>query len=163
MINVSLLLGDGLILCIIFCVIVGGSLWWNPRLWLQDFPPDIKAAIPPKTPQEQRQTVLLGLIFLPAFFGGLAWTGMRYGTDNGFLWLVVHVYLMFQIVALFDLIVIDWMGMYIVDPENPPYPGTEGAKGYRDFLFHFKGHLRGSIMALIFAPVISGIVWLLFH
>jgi hypothetical protein len=28
----------------------------NPRLMLQDYPRDIQAAVPPKTPAEQRQT-----------------------------------------------------------------------------------------------------------
>ncbi len=45
---------------------------------------------------------------------------------------------------VFDLAVIDWCGTLLIDPMNPPLAGTEGAKGYRDFMFHFIGFLKGS-------------------
>lgn len=62
---------------------------------------------------------------------------------------------------LFDLVVIDWMGMHLIDPQNPPFPGAEGTHGYRDYRFHFIGFLRGSIMGIVLALIVSGIVWLL--
>lgn len=161
MVNVTLLLTDGIVLTLIFAAIVVGSILWNPRLWIQDFPEDIQALIPPKTPHEQRLTLLIGIPFFVVLFGGLGLTAARYGTDNGALWMMLHVYLAWQIVNLFDLVVIDWGGMHLVDPNNPPFAGTAGAKGYRDFRFHFVGFLEGSVMGLVLAPLTVAVVWFL--
>lgn len=161
MVDTSLLLIDGTLLALVFAAFVVGSLVWKPRLWLQDFPADIQAMIPPKTATEQRQTVLLAVPFFALLFGGLGLTAARYGTGEGFGALLLHVYLVWQIVNLFDLLVIDWGGMQFVDPLNPPFPGTEGAHGYRDYRFHLVGFVRGSVMGLVLALIVSGAVWLL--
>lgn len=161
MINLQLLLIHGVILSVVFSVFVVGTLLWKPRLWLQDFPSDLQAKIPPKTDAEKRLTRWLGVVFLVILFGGLGLAAAAYGTTNGFLGLFVHVYLVWQFINLVDLLVIDLGGMHLVDPQNPPFPGTEGAKGYRDYRFHFVGFLKGSIMGLVLALIISGVVWLL--
>lgn len=159
MINYKLLLTDGTLLTLIFTVFVVGTLRWKPRLWLQDFPADIQAMIPPKTQHEKRQTVMLAIPFFVILFGGLGWTAVRYGTEYGPLWTMIHIYLIWQIINLFDLIVIDWFGMLLINPQNPPLPNTAGAKGYRDFTFHFVGYIKGSIMGLAIAPIIATVVW----
>lgn len=161
MINLSLLLTDGIVLTLIFSAAVVGTILWKPRIWLQDFPADLQALMPPKTEGEKRLTVLFAVPFFAILFGGLGWSAVRYGTDHGVLWMLIHVYLVWQIVNLFDLIVIDWGGMMLIDPQHPPFPGTEGAHGYRDFAFHFLGYLKGSVMGIVLAGVIVGIAWLM--
>lgn len=161
MINLSQLLAHGLILSIMFSVFVISTLVWKPRLWLQDFPADIQALIPPKTQIEKRQTLWLGAAFVVILFGGLGAAAVDYGSDHGIFGMFIHVYLVWQIVNLIDLIVIDWGGMHLVDPNNPPFPGTEGAKGYRDYRFHFVGFVKGSLMGVVLAAVITLITWAL--
>jgi len=41
----------------------------------------------------------------------------------------------------------------MVDLDNPPIPGTAGAEGYRNYLFHFVGFLKGTAMGVPFAAV----------
>ena len=41
---------------------------YNPRLMLQDYPPAIKAVVPPKTDKEKRQSIWLGLPFILVLF-----------------------------------------------------------------------------------------------
>ena len=162
MVNTSLLLTDGAILSVLFGVYVGGTLFCKPRIWLHDFPPDIQALTPSKTDQEKRLTALLTIPFFILLFGGLGLTAARYGTAHGFLGMLLHTYLVYLIVNLFDLVVLDWgMSMHLVDPQNPPFPGTEGAKGYRDYRFYFVGFLKGCVIGMVFVLIVSGIVWLL--
>lgn len=160
-INFRLLLIDGTILIAIFTVFVVGTLVWKPRLWLQDFPADIQALVPTKTASEKRLTTWIAIPFFTVLMGGLAVTAMRYGTANGFGALLFHIYLVWQMINLFDLIIIDWLGMQLVDPQNPPLPGTENAKGYRDYWFHFIGFLKGSALGFAVVLLIGGIVWFL--
>ncbi|PIE80289.1 MAG: hypothetical protein CSA11_09165 [Chloroflexi bacterium] len=161
MINTRLLLLDGTLLTLIFSAFVGFTIWWKPRMWLHDFPQDIQDRVPPKTAAEKRLTNLVSIPFSILLFGGLGLTAFRFGLDNGLLATMFHVYLVWQVVNVFDLIVIDWGGMYLIDPQNPPFPGTEGAKGYRDYKFHLLGFLKGSVIGLVLAPVIVGILWVL--
>lgn len=162
MFNTSLLLMDGTILTIIFTAFILTSFLWKPRIWLHDFPADIQEMATPKTDEEKRQTILFAIPFFIVLFGGLGLAAYRYGNANGFLWMTIHIYLIWQIVNVFDLIVLDWGGMLFIDPQNPPIPGTEGAKGYRDFAFHFFAFLKGSVMGLVLVLIVGGIVWLLF-
>lgn len=160
MLEPNLLLIDGAILTLIFTAFVGVTIWWKPRMWMHDFPQDIQDRMPPKTDDEKRLTRLMALPFFVILFGGLGVSAYRFGLENGLLMTMLHVYLVWQIVNIFDLVVIDWGGMHLVDPQNPPFPGTEGAKGYRDYQFHLIGFLKGSVMGLVLAPLIVGILWL---
>lgn len=160
MLNSQLLLTDGIILTIIFSVFVIGSLLWKPRLWMHDFPADIQAMMPPKTDSEKHQTILLAIPFFILLFGGLGFTAIRYGTGNGLLAMALHIYLVWELVNLFDLVVLDWGGMMLIDPQNPPLAGTAGAKGYRDFTFHLIGFIKGSVMGIVFALIIAGAIFL---
>jgi len=159
MLNTNIILMDGILLSIVFSIFVVGTLLWKPRLWLQDFPADVKAMLPPKTDVEKRLTVMIAIPFFTVLFGGLGLSALRFGTDAGFIMLAVHVYLVWQVINLVDLVIIDWCGIMLVDPENPPFDGTAGAKGYRDFKFHFIGFIKGSLMGIVFALIIAGVVY----
>jgi hypothetical protein len=64
MFNLSKIIIDGCLLSIV------ASLWLilimriNPRIFLQDYPKDIQAAVHPKTPSEKKLTLWLGIPFL---------------------------------------------------------------------------------------------------
>lgn len=160
MVDLQMILIDGALLTAAFTVFVLGIMLWKPRLLLQDFPPDLQALIPPKTPQEKRLTNVMSVPLFAILLTALVWTGIRYGVAQGFGALVLHVYLVWQVMNIFDLLVIDGIGMFAVDPANPPYPGTENAKGYRDFGFHLRGYVKGSAMGIVIALVVAAGVWL---
>ena len=157
----DLLLLDGTVLVVLFGAFVVGTLLWRPRIWLHDFPPDLQARMPEKTAEERRLTTLLAVPWLALLFGGLIYAGVRFGVDHGYLDLALHVYLLWQIVNLFDLVVIDWGGMHLVDPRDPPFEGTEGAKGYRDWGFHFVAYLKGSVMGVPLCALVAAVAWLI--
>lgn len=60
-----------------------------------------------------------------------------------------------------DLLIPDWLIFVAIQPKFIILPGTEGAKGYRDYGFHFRAFLKGSLGALIASLIIAGIVWLI--
>lgn len=155
----SQLLLDSIIVILAFSVFVVGTLVWKPRLWIQDFPADLQAMLGPKTAEEKRLTALIALPFFALFFGLpllLGWDlKTTMGSDFSFVMAWLYGYGMFFIVNLWDLVVIDWIGTSLVDPQNPPFPGTEGAAGYRDYAFHFRGFLKGCAMGIVFATVFA--------
>lgn len=153
---------DLAILIAVFTVFVVGTVLWKPRIWLHDFPADIQAMADPKTPAEERLTRVLGVPFILLFFGLpllLGWDLKAIlGPEFTFLNAWLYGYALFFGVNLWDLIVLDWFGFLLVDPQNPPIPGTEGAQGYRDYAFHFYAFLRGCLIGIVFATFFAAVI-----
>lgn len=157
-------LTDGAIACVPFTLVVWSSFLLKPRVWLHALPADIQAMAPPKTAAERRATIWLGVLVLSCFFGVpaiLTWRlhsqvpgGLSLGAAT------VHLYAVWMIVNVWDLLAIDWPYAYLVNPDQPPIPGTEGARGYKDYGFHAKAFVKASVFGVaIIAPVASAI-WL---
>ena len=53
-----------------------------------------------------------------------------------------------MIVNLWDLARIDVPYAYFVNPNRPPIPATEGARGYKDYGFHTRAFLKASVFSL---------------
>jgi hypothetical protein len=134
-------------------------------MWLHDFPADIQAMVGPKTATEERLTKVMGAPFILLFFGLpllLGWDlKATLGAEFTFWRAWLYGYLLFFGVNLWDLVVIDWIGFWLIDPQNPPIPGTEGAAGYRDYAFHFYAFLRGCLIGIVFATFFAAVITLL--
>jgi hypothetical protein len=150
--DLNRILTDGLIACVPFSVAVWASFLSRPRLWLHSLPSDIQAMAPPKTAAERRLTGVMGAVILLTFFGipiALTWrlhTSVPGGLD--FRQALIHLYGVWMIVNVCDLLLIDWPYAYFVDPERPPIAGTAGARGYKDYAFHARAFLKASVFSL---------------
>ena len=118
----------------------------------------------PKTDAELKRTrwlVIPVLILLP----GCSVASLLYAVHSGSVDLTVagafvHLYGIWVIVHLWDLIVIDFGHIALINPDSPPIPNTEGARGYKDFAFHGRAFIRACIFSLLFvgpAAIIIGI------
>ncbi|MGE3179612.1 MAG: hypothetical protein AB7O32_19215 [Vicinamibacterales bacterium] len=153
---------DGLIACIPFSAVVWASFLLRPRIWLHSLPDDIQRMAAPKTPAERTLTVWLGAVVLLAFFGVpaiLTWR-RHVGTPGGLpLWHVAtHLWGVWMIVNVWDLVAIDWPYAYLVDPRRPPIAGTAGARGYKDYWFHARAFLKASVFGLAFIVPAAAVI-----
>jgi hypothetical protein len=158
-------LPDLAIFIAVFTIFVLGSVRLKPRIWLHDFPADIQALAAPKTEEEKRLTRMVGIplviiaFVLPIVLG---WNLKAVlGANYSFLGAWIYAYGLWFGFNLWDLIVLDWLGFTLIDPQHPPFPGTEGAAGWRDYAFHFHGFLKGSMMGLAFATFVAGVITVL--
>ncbi|UCF59654.1 MAG: hypothetical protein JSV37_07745, partial [Anaerolineaceae bacterium] len=69
--NLTKLIIDGGIFSAIASFYLFVILKINPRLFLQDYPEDIQGAVPQKSHEEKRQSILFGMPFLLLLFVGL--------------------------------------------------------------------------------------------
>ena len=156
---------DGAICSVIFGVVVVASMLYNPRLWLQDMPADIQALVPPKTEKEKRQSVIFGLPLIAIMLGYPVVSALlveaQMGVNLSYVQAFLHVYALFMIINSFDWLVIDWGTILFWKPEWELFPGTKGAAGYKDYAFHFRGFLKGSVMGLVFSFLMAGLVMLI--
>lgn len=154
---------DGLLLSLVFGVIVIGSLRWNPRIWMQDFPEAIRATQPPLTPVEKRQKTLITVIFFAAIIGLPIWFNAQMrasmGADFTFQTSFVHTWLMFQIVNLFDAVVLDWLYIAVMKPRYLILPGSEGVveQALTDVRWHIGNYLKGVVIVSVLALPIAAV------
>lgn len=155
----------GLMLCVPFTVFVVATFRLIPRAWLHSLPPDIARMAGGKTEREERITRYLLLPILLLILPGLSalsavWLAGRNGVDLTPGGAVLHIYIVWVIVHAWDLLAIDFVYAASIDPERPPIPGTEGARGWKDYGFHIRAFLKAVPMsALLVIPLGVLVAW----
>jgi hypothetical protein len=143
-------------ICLLFLVI------YNPRLMLQDYPPAIQEIVPPKTDAEKRQSVWLGMPFMLVLFVFPIYATfafeMRTGGGAGFLSLWVFAFGIAFAFNLWDWLVLDWLVFCTLTPKRFVIPGSEGHPAYKDYYFHFRGFLIGTVFSAVMGLIAAGIV-----
>jgi hypothetical protein len=135
---------------------------YNPRLMLQDYPPAIKGIVPPKTEQEKRLSIWLGLPFILILFAFPVYATFvfqaRAGGEPGFLSLWFYAFGIAFAFNLWDWLVLDWLVFCTITPKQFVIPGSEGHPAYKDYFFHFRGFLIGTVFSAVMGLIAAGIV-----
>jgi hypothetical protein len=134
----------------------------NPRLMLQDYPPAIKEIVPPKTEGEKRLSTWLGMPFILILFIFPVYATFVFQarTDSGvgFLSLWLYAFGIAFAFNLWDWLVLDWLIFCTITPKRFVIPGSEGHPAYKDYFFHFRGFLIGTVFSAVMGLVGAGIV-----
>jgi len=135
------ILRDGTVVSIVFSAFVIGSFLIEPSMWIDDYPPDIRAALEDAPRASPIFQTVVGGLFLLTLLTLLTRSTRRYvrassspGTAGAWL----HALLLIQFVNLWDVVVLDWLFFVTIQPDFVVYPGTEGMAGYSDYAFHFQ-------------------------
>ena len=162
MINISKILLDGALLSILASISIIGILRFNPRLFLQDYPEEIQAGVPPKTNLEKRQSLITGIPFLLLLFAVPLISTLILKRQSGetisFILLFLNAFGVAFTFNLVDLLLLDWLLFCFVTPSFLVIPGTEGMQAYKDYGFHFRAFLMGTVLSIAAGLVIAGIV-----
>jgi hypothetical protein len=165
LVNISKILIDGAVLSILASLSLIGILRFNPRLFLQDYPEDIQNLAPPKTKIEKRQSLIVGIPFLVLLLAVPFISTMTLKHASGGTFSIFALFInAFGVVFFFnivDLLFLDWLIFSFLTPSFVIIPGTEGMEGYKDYGYHFRAFLKGSILSVIAGLLIAGIVTLL--
>jgi hypothetical protein len=142
----------GSITSALLVILILGSLKFNSRLWIQDLPKDLQALIPPKTPQEKKQSVYFAIMFFIIFLLGpiagiLDLLGVA-GMKPGFWQSVILSYGIYSVFNLVDLLVIDWLFICILTPQFIMIPGITAGQ-LRDYKKYFRDFLKGIFVIII--------------
>lgn len=155
---------NGVILCVILSFLMAISMAIAPDMWVNDYPPDIREKFGAMTPKAVRLRRFIGIPFFAAIlmlpFLAILRLAVLTEAQPSFLAAFATAVLVLFTFNLFDLLVIDWLVFVFMQPKRIVLPGTEGMAGYRDYAFHFKGFLIGTVFCLVGALFTSG-VWAL--
>jgi hypothetical protein len=156
--STAYILQFGIVFSVGFALIALGALYLNPRIMLASYPKEVQARLPPLTPSEKRQQTVLGIFVWGYALVGLFYANAQFAARSGqaaFLPLFLNTYLVFEIVNLFDLLVIDYLVLLVLKPPSLFIPGTLALGQDHGFGFHFKGFLKGSVLGVVISAVIA--------
>jgi hypothetical protein len=165
MVGIGKIILDGAILSLLASIFLIAILQFNPRLFLQDYPQTIQSKVPPKTKSEKRQSWIVGvpfllLLFAVPFISTLSLKNQS-GTPATFLQLFLNAFGVAFAFNLVDLVLLDWLVFCTITPKFVIIPGTEGDEGYKDYAFHFRASIVGTIISLVAGLLIAGLVSIL--
>jgi hypothetical protein len=151
----------GGILALLVCALFLVGAYLNPEVMLQGYPPDIKARYGAASPAAKRHRLWLSIPVSIALFGTLVMALVQMPqVDNGvvnYLAATLCIFIMFFTLNLVDLVVNDWLIFNTLRPKFIVLAGTEGMAGYRDYGFHFKQFLKGTLGSFIASPIIAAL------
>ncbi len=156
----------GIVFSLGFGLLILGGLYLNPRLMLASYPAEVQAEQPPLTPAEKRQQIVFGILVWGYALGGLFYFAAQLASQlagrsgqAAFLPLFLGTYLVFEIVNLFDLLVIDYWLLLVLKPKSLFIPGALALGQEQGFAFHFNGFLKGSVLGAVISAAIA-LTWL---
>ncbi len=144
---------------LVLSALILAVLWHNPRLLLQDYPKDVRAAVPPKTPAEKRRSAYWAVMFLLLLvaFPMLAALSAK-AAHQGFSGVFLSAFGVGFLFNLVDWLILDWLIVCTITPAFVVIPGTEGMAGYKNYAMHFRGFLIGMVISMALGMLITVLV-----
>ena len=162
MVNISKILVDGGSLSLIATIMILFIMKINPRIFLHDYPKEIQAVAAPKTTEEKRLSLVLGIPFLLALLLVPFVSTLALNTESApFYVLFVNAFGVSMVFNIVDWLILDWLVFCTLTPRFLVIPGMEGMAAYKDYGFHFRGFLAGCVFSIFAGLVIAGIVFIL--
>ena len=150
-----------LALFVLFTLMVVPAVLKNPLSMVHDYPPDIyekakELGLVKDSQDRGSKKFLIKRIIALAVLGVLFGLVVhRFNGADNFIKGAGYTYLLWAAANWYDCFVIDWI--WFCHSKRVVIPGTEGMKGYRDYLFHVKGSLKGMLLGIP-AAVAAGIL-----
>ncbi|MBK8033785.1 MAG: hypothetical protein IPK17_30660 [Chloroflexi bacterium] len=144
----------------VFTVLVVGSLAYNARLWMHDYPPVIRDLQAPLTAGEKRLQTGLAAVLLVLIVGGLFLSGQALESVSGgsisFVAVFVHLYIIFNVVNLWDAVVLDWFMILVLKPAFVFLPGSEAhMDAYTNWPMHITNYFKGVVIGAVISAVLA--------
>lgn len=128
-----------------------------------DYPEDVRKAanITQPSKKEKRRGIAFSIISILVLFGMLIIFGIMQnnGKPLNFQNLFFHIWIVSMSWNVIDLIIVDWLLICKLSCKLFILPGTETYPGNKNYMFHFKGFLKGLIAMSIFALIASLIAY----
>lgn len=155
-----------LVLCIVFTLIILPAQYKDPMVMIMSYPPNIIKRVE-QLPQykgcikEKEKKHISKKLFGVFFFAGVLAIVAHLSGCKGFVDTFFHVFVLFFVVNIYDMLVLD-LGIFC-HSRKLRIPGTEDmVKDYKDYLFHVKGAVKGTVIGIIVA-LLSGAIVLLWR
>lgn len=145
----------GFVCSIIMSVLILGSIYSNPRLWIRDLPVNVRSTLPPITVKEKYQSFVLLLLFFGIMIS-IPMFAVQHVHATSFIeaWLISYSVLLFF--NFWDLLILDWLIVCFITPKFMRLEGVDTShyKNYKKHLYDFfKGILYLSVPSFVSALI----------
>ncbi len=152
------------IFCIAFTLMILPAQYRDPLKMIASYPPNVikrveslpqYADIIGKREKEHVAKKIFGVFFIAIVLAVVAYlSGCR-----DFCTTAIHVFVLFLVVNVYDMVVLDW-GVFC-HSKKLRIPGTEDMDAdYKDYLFHAKGALIGTLLGVIVSLLAGMLVYI---
>lgn len=147
-----ILLIECLVAISLFTVIVMPVALKNPLYIVGDYPPAIikrcveLKIIPERKTKFTKKEIIKKLIAFVLISAILAFVVYKFNGADTFLKGFIDSYVIWLAVAWYDALVLDII--FFCNLKRFRIPGTEDMKEYKDYWFHIKGSIRGSLIGI---------------
>jgi hypothetical protein len=111
-----------------------------------------------KTDAERRLSIALGIPFLVLLaaipFASTLALKTQHQPEISLAQLAIHAF------EVGFTLVLDWLLFCTITPALVVIPGSEGAEGYKEYAFHFRGFLIGTALSAVAGVVIGVLTWI---
>ena len=152
------------VLCIVFTLIILPAQYKDPMAMIMSYPPNVIKRVE-GLPQyagciKEKEKKHISKKIFGIFFSAVLLAIVAYLSGcRGFAETFFHVFMLFFVVNIYDMLVLDW-GVFC-HSKKLRIPGTEDMdKDYTDYLFHAKGAAKGTIIGIVVALLSGGIILL---
>ncbi len=159
-----ILFTECIVLCIAFTLIILPVQYKDPLKMIASYPPNIIKRVESlpqyegvikKREKEHIVKKIFGVFFFAIVLAVVAYlSGCReFGATS------IHVFVLFLVVNVYDMVVLDW-GVFC-HSKKLRIPGTEDMDAdYKDYLFHAKGALIGTLIGVIVSLLAGMLVYI---
>ncbi len=149
------------VLCIVFTLIIMPAQYKDPMVMIMSYPPNVIKRVE-QLPQyegciKEREKKHISKKIFGLFFFAIVLACVAYFSGcRGFGDTFFHVFMLFFVVNLYDMLVLDWC--VFCHSQKLRIPGTEDMdEEYTDYLFHAKGAMKGILIGIVVA-LLSGVM-----
>jgi len=154
-----------IIAIVLFTIIVIPIALIDPKYIVGDYPPEIVKRcielniIPERKTRFTKKEIIKKVIACILFVILLAYIVYKFNGANTFASGFINSYIIWLVVCWYDALILDCI--FFCNVKRFRIPGTEDMKEYKDYLFHIKGSIRGSLIGLP-ACMIVGLLLMVF-
>lgn len=153
------LLVDGSVMNGLLTALIFGSLYYDPEIWLHDYPEEIQERYGPRSRKAERLAKILAIPFLLILVVGVVRSNLKLREERGgqlsFKAAFLNAYGLLLYFWLHDLLLIDWTIMLLFKPSFAVLPGTEGMEAYDDAWFHLREALPALPLMAVPALIVA--------
>src|SRR5262249_39766553 len=147
---------DGIILCVSTGIIVVGSLMYNARLWLQDYPKPIREKVPPLSNAEKRERVVVAAMVLTILVGTVLLSALQLRVEHrgahSFGAAYLTIFLILFMFNAFDAVVLD---LFLITWLKPKFVIIPGMEGMEHLLYDYRKQVGDFLKGIVFCVVFS--------
>ena len=142
----------GIILFTIIILVAFPIAIKNPEYIAGDYPPAVLekcielGIITKREKRLSKGEIIKKLVALVLFVVLLAFIVNKFNGAQSFLDVFINSYIIWFVVTWYDALVIDCI--FFCNVKRFRIPGTEDMKEYKDYWFHIKGSIRGSLIGI---------------